>query len=48
MDWGEVEAAGGLYEFQAPSPLNARPAGDFNEARIVRRGAEIEHWLNGK
>ena len=43
----DLEAAGGLYEFQAPSQLNARPAGEFNEARIVRRGAAIEHWLNG-
>ena len=43
----ESAAAGGLYEFQAPSQLNARPAGEFNEARIVRRGVAIEHWLNG-
>ena len=27
--------------------MKARPPGEFNEARIVRRGAEIEHWLNG-
>ena len=43
----ELEAAGGLYEFQAPLQFNARPAGEFNEARIVRRGTAIEHWLNG-
>ena len=43
----DLEAAGGVYEFQAPSRLNARAAGEFNEARIVRRGAAIEHWLNG-
>ena len=43
----DLEAAGGLYEFQAPSRLMARPAGEFNSARIVRRGAAIEHWLNG-
>jgi hypothetical protein len=24
----------------------ARPAGQWNEARIVRRGLAIEHWLN--
>ena len=43
----DLEAAGGLYEFQAPSPRNARPSGEFNTARIIRRGALIEHWLNG-
>ena len=43
----DLEAAGGLYEFEAPSQLNARPVGEFNEARILRRGAAIEHWLNG-
>ena len=43
----DLEAAGGLYEFQAPSQRNARPSGEFNTARIIRRGALIEHWLNG-
>lgn len=42
-----LEGAGGLYEFQAPSQFKARSVGEFNEARIVRRGAAIEHWLNG-
>lgn len=44
----EAEASGGLYEFQAPSRMTAKPAGEFNTARIVRRGAAIEHWLNGE
>ena len=43
-----LEAAGGLYEFQAPARLMARPAGEFNKGRIVRRGATVEHWLNGE
>jgi hypothetical protein len=25
-----------------------RPAGEWNESRIVVRGARVEHWLNGK
>jgi hypothetical protein len=24
-----------------------KPAGEWNQARIVVRGARIEHWLNG-
>jgi hypothetical protein len=37
-------AAYGLYE----SPAGfVRPAGEWNQARIVARGAHIEHWLNG-
>lgn len=43
-----AEASGALYEFQAPSRMNAKPAGEFNTARIVRRSAAIEHWLNGE
>jgi hypothetical protein len=26
----------------------ARPAGEYNEARIVVQGNRIEHWLNGQ
>lgn len=37
-------AAYGLY----PAPRGVvKPAGEWNQARIVARGAEIEHWLNG-
>ena len=37
-------AAYGLY----PAPRGAvKPAGEWNSARIVAKGAHIEHWLNG-
>ena len=37
-------AAYGLY----PAPRGAvKPANEWNTARIVARGAHIEHWLNG-
>jgi hypothetical protein len=39
--------SGALYEFLAPVRRNARPIGQFNQARIVRQGASVEHWLNG-
>ena len=25
----------------------AKPIGEFNEVRIVKRGTRVEHWLNG-
>ena len=37
-------AAYGLY----PAPAGVvRPAGQWNQARIVVNGAHVEHWLNG-
>ena len=37
-------AAYGLY----PSPEgHLKPVGEWNQARIVVRGAQVEHWLNG-
>jgi Domain of Unknown Function (DUF1080) len=35
----------GLY----PAPADAaKPVGEWNQVRIVARGAHVEHWLNGK
>ena len=42
-----TEASGAIYEFVAPTGAHPRPAGEFNSGRIVRRGAAVEHWLNG-
>jgi hypothetical protein len=39
--------AGAIYDLVAPSKNAARPAGEFNSARIVLRGDQVEHWLNG-
>ncbi len=37
-------AAYGLY----PSPAgHLKPAGEWNQTRIIARGAHVEHWLNG-
>ncbi len=37
-------AAYGLY----PSPVgHLKPVGEWNQARIVAKGAHVEHWLNG-
>ncbi|GIU78003.1 MAG: hypothetical protein KatS3mg005_1241 [Bryobacteraceae bacterium] len=39
--------AGALYRMAAPAQSVSRPAGEFNEGRIVLRGLHVEHWLNG-
>lgn len=36
----------GLFEPAANKPL--KPVGEFNLARIVVRGNDVQHWLNGK
>lgn len=43
-----VHRAGSAYDLYAPSLAVTRPAGEFNEARLVVRGPHVEHWLNGR
>jgi hypothetical protein len=38
-------AAYGLYDSPAGS---LKPAGEWNETRILAKGGHVEHWLNGK
>jgi hypothetical protein len=42
-----LTSAGACYGLYAPSANVARPAGAWNDARLVVRGAHVEHWLNG-
>ncbi|MCG8467970.1 MAG: DUF1080 domain-containing protein [Gemmatimonadetes bacterium] len=42
-----LTSAGSNYGLYAPSADVTRPVGEWNEARIVRRGGRVEHWLNG-
>lgn len=38
-----------LYDlYPASSRKKPRPVGEWNTARIVSRGARVEHWLNGE
>lgn len=39
--------AGALYDLIAPATDTARPAGEWNETRIIVKGWRIQHWLNG-
>jgi hypothetical protein len=39
---------GGLYDLKAPAATKRpNPIGEWNTARLVVRGAKVEHWLNG-
>ena len=43
-----LTSAGSNYGLD-PAPRGVvRPAGEWNEARIVKRGDHVEHWLNGE
>ena len=39
--------AGSLYDLVAPAKDVTKPVGDWNVTRIVVRGWQVEHWLNG-
>jgi hypothetical protein len=40
-------SAGALYDLIAPANPPVRPAGEWNQSRIVVKGTRCEHWLNG-
>lgn len=40
--------AGALYDLIAPATRAAKPAGEWNRARLVVNGRRVEHWLNGQ
>ncbi|HWY38726.1 MAG TPA: DUF1080 domain-containing protein [Bacteroidia bacterium] len=45
---GPLHAAGSLYFVFAPNDSKKlKPAGQFNESRIIVQGNHVEHWLNG-
>lgn len=37
-----------LYDMFAPAPGKNKPVGEWNRARIVAKGTEVAHYLNGK
>ena len=42
-----LSSAGACYGLYAPSQDVSRPAGAWNDVRLVVNGAHVEHWLNG-
>lgn len=45
---GPDRFCGANYAIEAPLVSACNPPGQWNSARIVAKGAHIEHWLNGK
>jgi alpha-3'-ketoglucosidase len=46
-DWMEKHRTGDNYDMEAAEVDYSNPVGEWNTARIVRKGHHIEHWLNG-
>ena len=42
-----LSSAGACYGLYPPSQDVSRPAGAWNDVRLVVNGAHVEHWLNG-
>lgn len=43
-----LTSAGSAYGLYAAPAGVVRPAGEWNEVRIVARGHHVEHWMNGQ
>lgn len=43
-----LSSTGSAYLLYAPENKTLHPAGEWNEARIIAKGGQVEHWLNGK
>ena len=43
-----LTTAGAAHSLYAPPPGVVRPAGEWNETRVLVRGTHAEHWLNGQ
>lgn len=45
---GPIRSTGSLYSLIPPNDSKKlKPAGEFNESRIIVKGNHVEHWLNG-
>jgi hypothetical protein len=40
--------AGSVYDLFAAPRDAVKPAGEWNQTRIIAKGKHVEHWLNGK
>ena len=45
---GPDRFAGANYALQAPTKDTSKAVGQWNQSRIVKNGAHVEHWLNGE
>lgn len=44
---GNLISTGALYLLYVPENKKLNPAGEWNTARIIAKGKNVEHWLNG-
>ena len=44
---GPKRQTSAFYDVLAGSNRPLRPAGEWNQSRVVVRGSTVEHWLNG-
>jgi len=43
-----LQCSGAVYDAFPPARKLDRPCGTYNRSRIVVRGTQVEHWLNGR
>ncbi len=43
----DVQLSGANYDMNPPAEKVAKPAGEYNETRILVNKGHVEHWLNG-
>jgi hypothetical protein len=43
-----LTSAGANYALHAPTADATRPVGSWNDVRLIVRGSQVEHWLNGQ
>ena len=46
-DLKPTQYTGALYEMYTPQNVQLKPAGEFNQGRILVNGNHGEHWVNG-
>jgi hypothetical protein len=46
-DLKTTQYTGALYEMYTPQNVHLKPAGEFNQGRILVNGNHGEHWVNG-
>lgn len=44
----EKHRAGDLYDMIAADPVTVRPAGEWNQVRVIVNNGQLEHWMNGE
>ena len=45
---GPLHQTAAFYDVLPPTAIATKPAGSWNSSRILVRGNDVEHWLNGK